>query len=573
MRPCIPLRPLRLARQRRVCVVVAAVVLTLFPLSVVSAQPVAPNGTWLRQLIDLRAHQGVCRLVLSGVGKADVFFNGQRLATGQLLEGQPVAWDVSLLTRGQRNSVAIHWEQTGAPLSVSLATDDAWLPTPDRWKQAPEPPPIGWQTTDFNDRDWKAIAGQVKPPPQVPLSDVTPLEWRSARTAERIVDGRLQLQPNDHVVLLGGTFIERAQSFGYLELALRIPSPAGTTFRNLGWSADTVFAESRGIFDPVEKGYERMIEHVRAEEPDVLLVCYGQNEAMSFAGDQAGRDRFSAQLLKLIADLKTTGAEIVLLSPHPFLDVDRPYPSPARWNDQLQQIGRRVQDVANQQGLLFVDLFADFVSDMADVAPAGNQWLTDYSEHPDLQRMQFDEWTDNGMHLTAEGYRRASFVLAERLLGEGEDVLVAAAFSDGEYRQPDQISAHNVRVLLEPVEVELLVETDTLPDVTAETSLGSKVAVPLDVTTRDGKRYAIGRVNPAADRLRELIVRKNELYFHRWRPQNITYLFGFRKHEQGNNAREIAQFDPLVQQLEAEISRLCRPYTLTVSVSPVSEKE
>jgi hypothetical protein len=56
------------------------------------------------------------------------------------------------------------------------------------------------------------------------------------------------------------------------------------------------------------------------------------------------------------------------------------------------------------------------------------------------------------------------------------------------------------------------------------------------------------------ERLRAAIVEKNQLYFHRWRPQNETYLFGFRKHEQGNNAREIPLFDPLVEAKEKEIA-------------------
>ena len=54
-------------------------------------------------------------------------------------------------------------------------------------------------------------------------------------------------------------------------------------------------------------------------------------------------------------------------------------------------------------------------------------------------------------------------------------------------------------------------------------------------------------------KLRETIQEKNELYFHRWRPQNQTYLFGFRKHEQGRNAKEIVEFDPLVAKKEADI--------------------
>ena len=69
--------------------------------------------------------------------------------------------------------------------------------------------------------------------------------------------------------------------------------------------------------------------------------------------------------------------------------------------------------------------------------------------------------------------------------------------------------------------------------------------------------------------LRQAIIQKNELYFHRWRPQNQTYLFGFRKHEQGQNAQEIVEFDPLVAAQEQQIARLRVPaahrYELTRS--------
>jgi lysophospholipase L1-like esterase len=58
--------------------------------------------------------------------------------------------------------------------------------------------------------------------------------------------------------------------------------------------------------------------------------------------------------------------------------------------------------------------------------------------------------------------------------------------------------------------------------------------------------------------LRQEIRKKNELYFYRWRPQNQTYLFGFRKHEQGQNAKEIAEFDPLIAAAEAEIEKLSK---------------
>ena len=56
--------------------------------------------------------------------------------------------------------------------------------------------------------------------------------------------------------------------------------------------------------------------------------------------------------------------------------------------------------------------------------------------------------------------------------------------------------------------------------------------------------------------LRDLIAEKNRLYFHRYRPQNETYLRGFRKHEQGQNAKEIAEFDALIAQAEDRIYAL-----------------
>src|SRR5256885_17153720 len=55
------------------------------------------------------------------------------------------------------------------------------------------------------------------------------------------------------------------------------------------------------------------------------------------------------------------------------------------------------------------------------------------------------------------------------------------------------------------------------------------------------------------------LIPKNRLYFHRWRPQNETYLFGFRKHEQGKNAKEIVAFDPFIARAEAEIAKLRVP--------------
>jgi hypothetical protein len=104
---------------------------------------------------------------------------------------------------------------------------------------------------------------------------------------------------------------------------------------------------------------------------------------------------------------------------------------------------------------------------------------------------------------------------------------------------------------------------------------GAKTARPAHPLTDNGVHYAehgyrqwaakvvaglgLNAPNvPAAETetLRHAIIEKDRLFFDRWRPENETYLFGFRKHEQGQNAGEVDQFDPLVEKQDKKIAEL-----------------
>ncbi|MGB7343634.1 MAG: PVC-type heme-binding CxxCH protein [Pirellulaceae bacterium] len=61
---------------------------------------------------------------------------------------------------------------------------------------------------------------------------------------------------------------------------------------------------------------------------------------------------------------------------------------------------------------------------------------------------------------------------------------------------------------------------------------------------------------PMLSLLREVILRKNVWWFHRSRPANMAYVFGFRKREQGQNAVEIPRFDGLIAEEEKLIASL-----------------
>jgi len=264
----------------------------------------------------------------------------------------------------------------------------------------------------------------------------------------------------DRVVLLGSTLIEREQKYGYWELALTLKNiDKAVTFRNLGWSGDTVHGEARNGFDPAPKGFERLVGLTTELKPTVVVVCYGHNE--SFDGP-AGVAKFAAGLDKLLDALTPTKARVVLMSPTPF-----------GWLSQLADVGAKNKNLA---------LYRDVIRAAAEKRKLGFVDLFERLDRWTPGNPVYIEYTTNGLHPTPEGYQHAAW----------------------------------------------------------------RLAGPID-RRLDG---------PAADALRAKIVEKNRLFFYRWRPQNETYLFGFRKHEQGSNAAEVAAFDPLVAAAEKEIAAL-----------------
>jgi len=283
---------------------------------------------------------------------------------------------------------------------------------------------------------------------------------------------RPTLADGDRVVLLGDTFFERDGQRGFVESALVAAHPGATIrFRNLGWSGDTVWADSRGVFDAPAKGYERMLALVGEIAPTVVFIAYGRNESEQ---GEAALESFRAQLAKLCDDVRRAAAaagqatdagrapetvRLVLVTPTPFETVD----ADAR-NARLAPYAAAIRELAAEKRAAVVDLFAGF----SEVSPK-------------------KRFTTNGVHLSDAGYAEAARQFVEAAGG-------------------------------------------TLPERFAEQSA----------------------------ELRRRVVDKNTLFFHRWRPANETYLFLFRKHEQGNNAAEMPKFDPLVEEAEKKVQESAR---------------
>ncbi|MDA7653729.1 SGNH/GDSL hydrolase family protein [Verrucomicrobia bacterium] len=65
--------------------------------------------------------------------------------------------------------------------------------------------------------------------------------------------------------------------------------------------------------------------------------------------------------------------------------------------------------------------------------------------------------------------------------------------------------------------------------------------------------------NSRADKVRQAIIKKNTLYFHRWRPRNDAFVFGERRDEQKIAQKEPLQFEPYIEQQEQRIRKLLKP--------------
>lgn len=398
----------------------------------------------------------------------------------------------------------------------------------------------------------------------------------AAMPAVPLAANDVELKSGDRVVLLGGTFFERMQAYGFGEAALVAGYPdRDLTVRNLGWSGDNVFGEARALFGSAEDGFQRLAKDVREARPTVVIVNYGGNEA--HAGT-AGLARFQTGLERLLDTLADTKARIIVLLPQAYEDLGGDLPSPEVYNQNLEIYRRALRDAAERRRFATVDLATSMQAARGDL-PAG-KFLT-----------------DNGVHPSPLGYRVLASHLAQALGARHcdwrVDLNVAHQALDAVGCQVRTISASardDATTGVEFTVVDDVLELSQQSAFGSPTSLGQgtlriRGLAAGDYTLQiDGKSMQTATAaawaqgvsliqrggQDQAEQLHEAVVAKNQLYFYRYRPQNETYLFLFRKHEQGNNAVEIPQFDPLVEKQDQRIASLRRAQPRTFKVQRVA---
>ena len=378
---------------------------------------------------------------------------------------------------------------------------------------------------------------------------------------------QFELRDGDRVAFLGNTFFEREQAYSYLEtlLASRYPD-RNVTFRNVAWSGDTVFGQARAAFDTPEQGFERLVKVTHQVNPTVLFISYGMGE--SFEGD-AGLSTFQVGLARLLDRLADLKARTVLVSPIRHEEMPPPFPSPEQHNRDLRKYIGVLKQVADERGFWFVDLY-ELLGDGMKASPA----------YP---------LTDNGIHLTAYGYWKAAQAIEQGLgypprgwtitldapavKAEGKGV-EASAKRDGKAMVVN--IAHDLLPVAPPPPIDaryIVVRPESKRTLTVKglpaghwvVRQGDAVLAAASADEWEkGIELVGGPLADQAEKLRQVAVLKNMQFFNQWRPANETYIFGFRRNEQGQNAREIPMFDRPVAERDAEMAKLrgVAPYAL-----------
>ncbi len=539
-------------------------------------EPADGDTAYFRRRFELRSVRSA-HVTITCDNVYELFVNGAYVgADREWTEAE--TYDISKHLRSGMNVVAVRGTNEGGPAALSaqisvetdsgetvvIGTDRSW-----RARQSLVP---RWTEAGTDAGDW---------PPARDLGAFgsTPPWGSTVRVAQTLTalseSSERPERSGELVVLLGNTAIEREGRYGYLETALTILAPGEPLlFRNLGWSGDTVFGHARSYFGPPAEGFERLRRHLRRLRPDRVLVAYGAVAA--FEGER-GLEKFTQGYRVLLDSIAETGAKATLVTPLPHENLGIPLPSPRAYNEKLALYVRRVRSIGAERGLDVVDLHGP----VRDHFRSSPQWRL----------------TDNNVHLTAFGYWWLAPVLA-RVLGSADPTWRVSVARESVSPETIGTKLTNLRRSAEAVSFSLLDDRLPLPPPPASSPGSATALAPTRLLVveglrpgiyelridgvpvarhraavwGDGVRVARGPEFDQADALRRLVLTKNELYFHRWRPQNETYLFGFRKHEQGEHAVEIPMFDPLVDAKEVEIAALRKPRSHDYTLARVGEE-
>ncbi|MEM7369534.1 MAG: PVC-type heme-binding CxxCH protein [Bacteroidota bacterium] len=213
---------------------------------------------------------------------------------------------------------------------------------------------------------------------------------------------KLRILPEDKLVFIGNTYIERSFLFGFFETYLHSLFPNHKLrIRNMSWPADEVDLRPR------PDGFRDTHDFLQEEGADIIFASYGMNESYRGLSSvwQYGEDL--TQWLEALLSHPYNGVsppQIVLISPIAY-EAKPHLPDGGLRNQILRYYSLMMKQVAMKLGIVFVDLHTPTMA------------YLESSPSPPL--------TDNGIHLSRYGDWVVSQILANSLFSTASQMTSA----------------------------------------------------------------------------------------------------------------------------------------------------
>ena len=379
---------------------------------------------------------------------------------------------------------------------------------------------------------------------------------KSSNTAFELING-------DRVVFVGNSLFENDLQYGYLEFALTTRWPnRNITFRNIGWTGDTVWGAARSYISPPTT-YDLLMEQLTKAQPTVVFIAYGAIEALE--GEQ-GLPWFTEGLNKLHDKIDLLGARAILLSPIPVLE-DGSTEDTGKRNAMLELYTSAIAKTAEERGKQFINIYT-----------------------PLLEKSKTIRLSDNGFHLSEAGYYYLATVIEKELGLSTRDEMASidlakqatgarATMKVLDWGKKDKPLAFTINEPLLPIplphhegvtdKARILMISGLKEGIYTLSTDDSQVVTATARQWKEGVEIKQGATFNQANGLREMILKKNELYFHQYRPQNKTYILGFRSHEQGRHTKGLEELSIIITWLEGQIALNRVPKEVTYQLIPV----
>ncbi len=264
--------------------------------------------------------------------------------------------------------------------------------------------------------------------PELPPGVITPINPESVPFERTKAPKRLSVNSDDHIALIGSGLGSRMNHFGHFETEIFLRFAAEElTIRNFSDEGNTpafrphsarmkeeqyAFPGGKELLPPAFQVNSRPNGHF--ETPDQWLTRFGADTIIAFFGLNSsfegpdGVDRFKKELEAFVQHTlsqKYNGEnvpQLALISPAAFQDLSAKYHTPngKTENANISLYTKAMRQVAKQNGVLFVDIFA-----------ATKKWYRDGNEY-----------TADGAILTEAAYQKLAPHLASALFPRSKPV-------------------------------------------------------------------------------------------------------------------------------------------------------